>query len=49
MTKPYAEPYGKGGTYYGIELVPRDAFISMVRELGKRGYRVAVHALAVRV
>ena len=45
MKEPYAEPFGKGGTYYGIQLIPSDIFIAMVRELGRRGHRVAVHTL----
>lgn len=45
MTAPYAEPYGHGGTYRGIQLVQTETFTALVRELGKRGFRVAVHTL----
>ena len=45
MREPYAEPFGQRGTYRGIQLVPTDTFTSSVEELGKRGFRVAVHVL----
>ena len=45
MTMPYAEPFGQRGTYRGIQLVSSDTFASLARELGKRRFRVAVHAL----
>jgi predicted amidohydrolase YtcJ len=45
MTEPYAEPYGKGGTYRGLQLVSQDAYTAIVRELNQLGWRVATHAV----
>ncbi len=45
MREPYAEPYGRKGTYRGIEVVPRDRYIPVVRELNRLGWRVATHAV----
>jgi predicted amidohydrolase YtcJ len=45
MREPYAEPYGKGGRYKGIEVVPRERYVPVVRELNRMGWRVATHAV----
>ena len=45
MREPYAEPHGRGGTYRGIEVVPREKYIPVVRELNRLGWRVATHAV----
>ncbi|MGI9024027.1 MAG: amidohydrolase, partial [Burkholderiaceae bacterium] len=45
MREPYAEPYGRNGTYKGIEVVSRDRYIPVVRELNRLGWRVATHAV----
>jgi predicted amidohydrolase YtcJ len=45
MREPYAEPYGRNGTYKGIEVVPRERYIPVVRELNRLGWRVATHAV----
>ncbi len=45
MREPYAEPYGRGGTFKGIEVVPRSQYIPVVLELNRVGWRVATHAV----
>jgi predicted amidohydrolase YtcJ len=45
MRDVYEEPRGEGGTFYGLQTVLRDPFIETVRELHKRGWRVATHAV----
>ena len=45
MREPYAEPYGRNGKYKGIEVVPRERYIPVVRELNRLGWRVATHAV----
>jgi predicted amidohydrolase YtcJ len=45
MTQPYQEPYGKGGKYSGLTLVPADQFTEMVKEINRMGWRVATHAV----
>ena len=45
MTKLYAEPYGQGGTFYGLTLVPPTAFTVVVKEINRMGWRVATHAV----
>jgi predicted amidohydrolase YtcJ len=45
MTKPYAEPYGKGGTFDGLTLVPPLNFTEVVKEVNRLGWRVATHAV----
>jgi predicted amidohydrolase YtcJ len=45
MREPYAEPWGKGGTFRGIQMVPTDRYIELVRELNRRGWRIATHAV----
>lgn len=44
MLEPYAEPYGRGGTYHGLRTVPVPVFNEMVRQLNERGWVVATHA-----
>ena len=44
MLEPYAEPYGRGGTYHGLRTVPVPAFNEIVRRLNERGWIVATHA-----
>lgn len=45
MREPYAEPYGRNGTFKGIEVVPPKNYIPVVRELNRLGWRVATHAV----
>ena len=45
MRAPYEEPWGEGGTFYGLQTVPRDVFFETVTELRRRGWRVATHAV----
>ncbi|MEW6322958.1 MAG: amidohydrolase [Acidobacteriota bacterium] len=45
MRAPYDEPFGEGGTFKGLQLVARTPFIETVRELNRRGWRVATHAV----
>ncbi len=45
MTAPYEEPWGEGGTFYGLQTAPRDAYIGTVAELNRHGWRVATHAV----
>jgi predicted amidohydrolase YtcJ len=45
MREPYAEPYGRNGTFRGIEVVPPGKYIPVVRELNRLGWRVATHAV----
>lgn len=45
MREPYAEPYGKGGKYKGIQVVPTANYTAVVRELNRMGWRVATHAV----
>jgi len=45
MRAPYEEPWGENGTFYGLQTVPRETFFETVRELHRRGWRVATHAV----
>ena len=45
MTTPYAEPYGKGGSFDGLTLVPPANFTAVVKEVNRLGWRVATHAV----
>ena len=45
MRDPYEEPYGKGGKFKGIQVVPLDQYVAAVRELNRLGWRVATHAV----
>ena len=45
MREPYAEPYGRGGKFKGIEVVPRTQYVPVVLELNRLGWRVATHAV----
>src|SRR3546814_1902222 len=43
LSKPYAEPYGKGGTYRGIETIAPDRFTDIVTTINSMGWRPTVH------
>lgn len=45
MTEPYDEPYGKGGTFSGLTVVPPANFTEVVKEVNRLGWRVATHAV----
>ena len=45
MREPYAEPFGRGGKFKGIEVVPPRLYVPVVRELNRQGWRVATHAV----
>ena len=45
MSEPYEEPWGEGGTFYGLQTAPTDAYIATVAELNRHGWRVATHAV----
>jgi len=45
MREPYEEPYGKDGTFRGLELMPPDRFTEIVKELNRLGWRVGTHAV----
>ncbi|MGB3068310.1 MAG: amidohydrolase [Ottowia sp.] len=45
MTKPYLDPLGKGGTYFGLEVVPQSTFDDTVVKLNRMGFRAGVHAV----
>ena len=37
MREPYAEPYGQGGTYRGLQTVPQDRFTEIVKAVNRLG------------
>ena len=45
MREPYAEPYGRGGKFRGIQVVPAADYTAVVLELNRQGWRVATHAV----
>jgi predicted amidohydrolase YtcJ len=45
MRDPYEEPWGRKGTYRGLQTFPSDQYIAVVRVLNQRGWRVATHAV----
>lgn len=45
LSKPYLEPYGKGGTYSGLTVSPPAAYNAVVLEINRQGWRVATHAV----
>jgi predicted amidohydrolase YtcJ len=45
LSRPYLEPYGKGGTYSGLTVSPPAAYNSVVLEINRQGWRVATHAV----
>jgi predicted amidohydrolase YtcJ len=45
MREPYAEPFGRGGKFKGIEVVPPRLYVPVVQELNRQGWRVATHAV----
>lgn len=45
MTKPYLEPMGQGGTYFGLRVLPQATFNSQAMAWNRAGWRVATHAV----
>lgn len=45
MTRPYNEPMGVGGTYFGYPSMSQTAFNDMVVAWNRAGWRVATHAV----
>jgi predicted amidohydrolase YtcJ len=45
MREPYEEPWGKQGTYRGLQTFPSEPYKEIVRILNRRGWRVATHAV----
>ena len=45
MTQPYAEPFGKNATFFGLQTSPKDAYTSVVKEINREGWRIATHAV----
>ena len=45
MSKPYSEPYGKGGSFFGLPLIKAPAYEAVSREWAKNNYRTAVHVV----
>jgi predicted amidohydrolase YtcJ len=45
MTKPFVGELGKGGTYYGITVVPAEPYTEIVKMLNAGGWRVTTHAV----
>jgi predicted amidohydrolase YtcJ len=45
MREPYEEPYGKDGTFRGLQLMPADRYTEIVKELNRLGWRVGTHAV----
>ena len=45
MRDPYEEPYGEGGTFRGLQVMPPDRFNETVRLFNRLGWRVFTHAV----
>jgi predicted amidohydrolase YtcJ len=45
MRQPYAEPWGEGGTFSGVNTMKQAAYTDVVKELNRLGWRVATHAV----
>jgi len=45
MRQPYVEPWGEGGTFYGVNTMKQAPYTDVVRELNRLGWRVATHAV----
>ena len=45
MREPYEEPWGRDGTFHGLQTTPTDVFQGTVHELNALGWRVATHAV----
>ena len=45
MRQPYAEPFGKDGTFRGLQLIAADRYTAIVKELNRMGWRIGTHAV----
>ena len=45
MREPYVEPWGEGGTFYGVNTMKQAPYTDVVKELNRLGWRVATHAV----
>jgi predicted amidohydrolase YtcJ len=45
MREPYAEPYGEGGTYRGLQTIPQERYTAIVKALNQLNWRVFTHAV----
>jgi predicted amidohydrolase YtcJ len=45
MSEPYAEPFGKGGTYFGVTAISFEDYLAVVLELNRLGWRPTTHAV----
>ena len=45
MREAYEEPYGKGGTFRGLQVTPVDRYINIVKEINRLGWRPGTHAV----
>ncbi len=45
MREPYEEPWGRKGTFYGLQTMPTEPYVELVRKLNQAGWRVATHAV----
>ncbi len=45
LREPYEEPWGQGGTYHGLRTMPQEVFNEVATQIGRRGWRVATHAV----
>ena len=45
MREPYLEPFGEGGTYRGIQVVPTERYTETVKAINRLGWRVFTHTV----
>ena len=45
MREPYEKPWDENGTYRGLQTVDTERFVGAVRDLNRRDWRVATHAV----
>jgi predicted amidohydrolase YtcJ len=45
MRQPYAEPWGEGGRFAGVNTMKQAPYTDVVKELNRLGWRVATHAV----
>lgn len=45
MREPYIEPFGLGGTYFGLQTVNTQSYIDAIKAVAQNGWRAATHAV----